>query len=349
MEVRVHFTKLLAAIVLIGGCTSNWTGDPFDNPYESTPHWPDCDGDGLGDGLRLDNGEFRVRECVDPNGSDQPPACEGVVIPDEVTPKWVKNSRDCDDSYPLSGGGGRNGAGCPSSYVERYSEGPLTPDQYEVVKAGGRDFLIVRGIPLSAGTASLICKDWAAIASPEDNGESLIEVEPLATLNTEFEQGRVIDSIQSGFPPAAPDDPPQQWVGWVGVTTSEIDTSDWAWNVEGEGVSNQITLPFCSGAPPEPLDILRGVSWADTDGDGQPDITDLEGSQLMDSYEELRLVMVVEPDVDVPCLTWADDEEICPGQVGCMADFICERPTLEPNDVEVFLLDEANSCITGGG
>ena len=68
----------------------------------------------------------------------------------------------------------------------------------------------------------------------------------------------------------------------------------------------------------------------------------------MTQFQELRLVMRVDPGVDVPCLTYATSPDVCPSQQGCFANVVCERPTLNPQLFSVFELDEEDACVTFG-
>ncbi|MEZ4318553.1 MAG: hypothetical protein R3F61_13655 [Myxococcota bacterium] len=337
---RAHISLFLIPFAV--ACASNWTGDPFPGRFESTPHWKDCDGDGLGDGSLIAPGEYTPAECIDPTGSEQP-TCDFVAP--GVTPRWVQNSRDCDDTYAASGGAGRNGAQCPQDFGFFAEDGEISSDEYEVVQAGGKEFLIVRNNPLPSGLASLVCEQWRQGSNIEDPGDEPItaDIEVLATLDEAFQQGRVVDSIQESLQqPGSPD----RWVGWVGVNATEIDVASWGWNVavpEGS-TPPDLGFPFCNGTPPAPIEVLFGVAWPYVDSFSDIDPASFTDTELETQFQELRLVMVVESDVDVPCLTYASDPLICPDQVGCFADLVCERPTLNPQDFQVFETDIP--CVT---
>lgn len=351
----MRFAMSLMVVPLIGGCASGWYGEEFDNRYASTPHWRDCDGDGLGDGLRLENGDYRRRECIDPDGSDAPD-CSDVVVPAGVTPRYVPNSRDCDDTYPLSGGSGRNGAQCPADFSFFADDGEITPSDYEVVQAGGKEFLIMDTTPLPVGLATLVCEQWRQGSQIEDPGDdpTPLAIEALGTLEEPFEQGRVVDAVQARL--AASGD--TQWVGWVGVNATDVGAPSWGWNLAlGAGENPpDLPFPFCDGAAPLPFEILFSVAWPYVDEfydpiSGLPTITNavLEAQpELMAQFLEMRLVMVVESGVDVPCLTYATDPAICPDQVGCFANLVCERATLNPQDFDIFELDAEDACVTTG-
>lgn len=325
------------------------------DPTVPKPYWRDCDGDGLGDGRAIFNEEsgeteIRPRRCwTNSQLQNEQPDCEDIQVPEGVTPRFVVNARDCDDGYASSGGGSRNGANCPGNFGPVLGESPIAPVDYEVAQVGEKEFLIFHDREVDDGTAREICEAWRIGSIPENLEEPpVLPAEPLATLEDDFQLGQFVDRVQQTL------DSGEQWVGWVGARspvefnddmsaiTGGVLDANWGWNVE-EPPEN-FNVGFCDGVAPIPMDILLGVAW--------PFLTDLETidpDEFLDTdfeqqLQNLRLVMLIEADAELPCLTYVSDPLVCPEGPPCFANAACERVRLDPFDVEVFDLDAENTC-----
>jgi hypothetical protein len=366
---RLALALVLGAAPLASSCTSNWTCPPearedglcvdLRDPTVPKPYWRDCDGDGLGDGAVMIDPETGM-PMIDGDGSPmlRPRTCltdEALAAnPPTECPNddgtFVQNARDCDDGYAASGGGSRNGANCPGNFGPVLG-GPVAPVDYEVARVGEKEFLIFRDREVDDGTARAVCDSWRIGSIGEDYEPGTIDLppEPLATLDTPFELGQFVDLVREGLQPG------ESWVGWVGVNspiefnedqTAIIDgvtTAAWQWNTSPEPLEN-LGLGFCSGVAPIPSDVLLGVAWPYIESYEEIDPDEIIGTPFEQQLQDLRLVLFVEADEDVPCLTYASDPLVCPDGAPCFANTACERDRLDPLDVPVFELDPENTC-----
>lgn len=329
-------TLSMAVCLFAGGCVSSWTGPEFDSQFASRPHWPDCDGDGWGD-------PTVAPACINPE-NEPPPDCGAS------TGSWMANGFDCDDAYDTSGS--RVGPACPDDFAA-YVGGSLTSDDYTVLVAGGREFLLWRERPITAQAAVLMCQEWAApygepVDLPDDVPVSEVDawagtrdpapedpaaVVPLVGMPENGQQlSPIVDQVTQDWGLDV-------WRGWVDVTWNGTE-----WDFVGP-VVNPVPLSFCPSE--QRLDV-------DDPADGiQPDevyeglIPGAESDEFLEEiYSEMRLVLRIERDL-LPCLeapvsTCVDGEPCVPS-----ANLICERPLQAPQSRVLFEVGDLE-CIQQG-
>lgn len=302
------------------GCVSNWTGQKFDNQFQSRPQWPDCDGDGWGD-------PFADPVCVDA-GNVETPDCGGP------SGTFVTNGFDCDDAYDESGA--RVGPACPDDYGA-YLGSPVSPEDYAVLAAVGREFLVWRDHPVSADVAKAICRDWAGVPSVDGTGDpvwwGVRDAVPagvpgvVGMPESSQELQPLVAQVDEGWGMTEP------WRAWIDLTYV-----DGAWVF----TSTQLAPPpqglsFCDGQNVTPAQIYEGL------------IAGAASDEFIDEiHAAVRPLLRIEGQA-LPCLE--SPTVLCEGSEGACrpeAELLCERPLQAPSERSIFQLGDLE-CVQVGG
>ena len=299
---QVRYFSLLITTLLVG-CGYDWERgqEHFPDPYKNTPHWRDCDGDGLGD-----PGFESV--CKDVDTTDIPDCIDGA----SDGARFVQNARDCDDSHAASGA--RIGDSCPDDFGWEFGDNPLSTTDYGVYSIGNREVLIWHDHPVDHLAASRICDRWAETDAEFPYGEKEEGVHN-GIASSIVESQNVRDEVFQMMAATGR----TEWLAYVGV---KYDTG-WKWR-DGTELG---AISYCDGATgidsTEIVPIPEGLL-------SEPEFDALLGNML------LAARFTLSGSTQEFCLVNPSDEDYCHGGTVCSYDVICERPFIDAKNMEVF-------------
>ncbi|MCB9672901.1 MAG: hypothetical protein H6734_25750 [Alphaproteobacteria bacterium] len=318
MRLSHTIALVLSCGIALPGCFSSWSGDVLPT-LGSVPHWPDCDGDGWGDGTKIfaEDGTFDdLMECMEVDPIQGPDQC-----------RFVENNLDCDDSYAESGAD-TSGQGCPDQYGWMF-DGGVTPADYAVLDDNVREYLVFAPA-VGRLEAADICADWALgaldsqeIAELEEliaNGEILPDLGGVATLENSG-QLRTAEEVIAPF---------GEVTLWVGARFATGSDSQLVWDLPVEAGTAELIvetslLPYCDSQF-ELVDVYNLNEGVQGSIDGAQSYRDTMLTPIRFGGVEACVVRPSEGCAGADTVGGIPDPSVCP-QYGVL----CERPSVRPS------------------